>query len=153
MKDIDIDDLLNDINNTTESTTKKKKNKKKNKTEDKTVNNEEIKTDKIEQIEESVNAIKLNPEIDNKAVNEVVEEDKKKKKRRGKHKKKGDKEEAGDDNDNDENNDKNAEEEVRNKWRSLFDFSDKEITNSRFQDNESVFRVVKNWEDKPWGQT
>ena len=45
----------------------------------------------------------------------------------------------------------NVEEKI-NKYKHLFDFSDKEITNTRFQDN-SVFRVLKNWEDKPWNQT
>ena len=37
-----------------------------------------------------------------------------------------------------------------NPYRSLFDF--KEISKSRFQDN-SIFRIINNWEEKEWLQT
>ena len=37
-----------------------------------------------------------------------------------------------------------------NPYRSLFDF--KEVSKSRFQDN-SIFRLINNWEEKEWLQT
>ena len=37
-----------------------------------------------------------------------------------------------------------------NPYKKLFDF--KEVTNSRFQDN-SVLRLINNWEEKEWSQT
>ena len=37
-----------------------------------------------------------------------------------------------------------------NPYRNLFDF--KEISKSRFQDN-SIFRIINNWEEKEWLQT
>ena len=37
-----------------------------------------------------------------------------------------------------------------NPYRNLFEF--KEVSNSRFQDN-SIFRVINNWEEKEWTQT
>lgn len=37
-----------------------------------------------------------------------------------------------------------------NPYRNLFDF--KEVTKIRFQDN-SIFRVINNWEEKEWYQT
>lgn len=47
---------------------------------------------------------------------------------------------------------KNEKAEKENKYKKFFDFSGVELTNSRFQDN-SIYRVLKNWEDKPWNQT
>ena len=37
-----------------------------------------------------------------------------------------------------------------NPYRDLFDFKD--VTKSRFQDN-SIFRIINNWEEKDWFQT
>ena len=37
-----------------------------------------------------------------------------------------------------------------NPFKNLFDF--KEISKSRFQDN-SIFRLINNWEEKEWAQT
>ena len=37
-----------------------------------------------------------------------------------------------------------------NPYRNLFDF--KEISKSRYQDN-SIFRLINNWEEKEWSQT
>jgi hypothetical protein len=38
------------------------------------------------------------------------------------------------------------------RYKSFFDFSKITLTESRFQDN-SHLRIIKNWEDKPSGQT
>lgn len=71
-----------------------------------------------------------------------------KKKRVKKYQKKG-----NDKDNKDEEGEDEEESEKINKYKSLFDFSGKEITNSRFQDNTSVFRIIKNWEEKEWNQT
>ena len=39
---------------------------------------------------------------------------------------------------------------ITNPYRKLFDF--KEVSKSQFQDN-SLLRLINNWEDKPWEQT
>lgn len=83
-------------------------------------------------------------------------EEKKKKKRKKNKKKKTGNGEKDEDSDEDtlagKGNDK-PRAPRENIYKKLFDFSDKEINNSRFQDNESTFRVLKNWQEKPWKQT
>lgn len=71
------------------------------------------------------------------------EEKKKKKKKKKKVKKDpNSKNEKDDDDDKDEEDNKPRE----NPYRKLWDFTGKDITKSRFQEN-STFRVLKNWKE------
>ncbi len=170
MKDtVDIDSLLEEINSisTNNNGKGKKNNKKKQETTPKVIStNEIVKTyQAIElgnpaQVEKNIQEIiSLDQEKEveeepivevvdtetNKIVHSVDPECKKKKKKKKKKpaaevKIEGEKDVTT-----------NMEEKI-NKYKHLFDFSDKEITNMRFQDN-SALRVIKNWEDKPWNQT
>lgn len=102
--------------------------------------------------------------VDNDAVETGVEEsgnivqtleEKKAKKRTKKYKKKTvekDEKEKEDEDDNEEDDEKTVTESNAKKFKAFFNFSGNDLTNSRFQDNSS-FRVLKNWEDKPWNQT
>lgn len=157
---MDIDDLLAEINNassTNENKSKKKKNTKKNDTNvENTKTNTETKEiiQGVEQIKLESNTTTIttekNEEIKTDAEVQVVEEEAKKKKRKRNRKKKtGKVEEESDDEEEKDKEDGKRE----NIYKSLFDFSGKEITNSRFQDNTSFLRVIKNWEDIPWNQT
>lgn len=77
------------------------------------------------------------------------EEKKKKKKKKKKAKKDPNaKNEKEDDDDKEEEDNKPRE----NPFRKIWDFSGKDITKSRFQDN-STFRVLKNWSEGEWRQT
>jgi hypothetical protein len=162
---MDIDDLINEINNAGEQKkSKNKKKKTKQETETPITTNQIVQTfeaiqlgdpNKVEQniknilevnTQESVVQV-LNDEIKVESNLDLLEQEKKKKKK--KKKKKPTTGEEGD-------NEKNIEEEIEtkiNQYKNYFDFSGRTITNSRFQDNESVFRVIKNWQDKPWNQT
>ena len=161
---MDIDDLLKEINSAGEQNKSKGKKKKAK------LDNQIPSTDQIVQ---TFDAIKLgDPKktdenikiiLDGDGRNDVVKvledgiklennvelnDEEKKKKKRKKKKKAG----AG----TELENEKDIDEEVQtkiNQYRNCFDFTGKNITNSRFQDNQSVFRVIKNWEDKPWNQT
>jgi len=92
----------------------------------------------------------------NKESGNSQQEQKKKKKKRKKKPKKEEEEEE----ENDEEEEKGKEEEElkklkENKYKAFWDieFSNKPLLNTRFQDN-SVFRVLKNWEEKEgWKQT
>lgn len=101
----------------------------------------------LNQNTEIINTNLENLEGENEASENVTEEEKKKKKKKKKKAKK-------DLNLKVENENKEEEEEKKreNTWRKLFNFSEKELSNSRFQDN-SVFRVLKNWQEGPWNQT
>ncbi len=89
----------------------------------------EIKVEKEILKEETKNEIKI------EAKEETKDKVKKKKNRHKKHKK-----EKG----------KIFEIPKTNPYKDLFDF--KEVSNLRFQDN-SIFRVINNWEEKEWLQT
>ena len=89
----------------------------------------EIKVEKEIQKEETKNESKI------EAKEETKDKVKKKKNRHKKHKK-----EKG----------KIFEIPKTNPYKDLFDF--KEVSNLRFQDN-SIFRVINNWEEKEWLQT
>lgn len=77
----------------------------------------------------------------------IPEGEEKKKKKKKKNKKKKNPQEK-----DDEDEEEKDELQRENIYRKLFDFSSKEITESRFQDN-SIFRVIKDWQEKPWKQT
>merc|ERR1711957_474451 len=153
-----IDDLLDFINEPSTDTKKggKGKNKKKNKeTKPEETKPEETKTDsklievdnvKTTEVKNESQTVDENEDKDTEGQGGAEGEEKKKKKRKQKKKKKN----TDKDGDSDDGINKNKNRE--NNYRKLFDFSDKEITKSRFQDNESTFRVVKNWEEKPWTQ-
>ena len=170
---MDLDELLNEINNatTTESKSKKKKAKKTEPVPAKV----EVKNITTDQIVETFEAVKLGDplkadenfkntiegenvvkvleegdEINTESNVEVNDEEKKKKKRK-KKKKTGEKKDEGEELENEKEVATNLEENI-NKYRHLFDFSKMELNNSKFQDN-SMFRVIKNWEEKPWNQT
>ena len=162
---MDIDALLNEINNAGEQKKSKKKNKKTKTVE---TNDTSLNTDQIVKTFEAIalgdpkareenmkNALEedikeemvrvLSDEIKLESPLEIVEEEKKKKKKKKKPV-------TGADG----KLELNVEEEIENKinqYRNYFNFSDKTITNSRFQDNASVFRVLKNWDEKEWSQT
>lgn len=157
----DIDDLLNEIENASTAEVKSKSKKKKGKVEEVIFPDEgvELSTDKIVKVVEAIklgdpkkaeenvkNA--LEDEIKTESVVKVVDEEKAKKKRKKKKKKASEKKEGEEDFEKDATDlEKNI-----NKYRNIFDFSSLNITDSRFQDN-SIFRILKNWEDKPWHQT
>lgn len=104
--------------------------------------------EKLKISESNKNIQEENISIVNTEIPTTNETVKSKKKRVKKYQKKGnDKDEEQDDDEEEGNKDK------INKYKSLFDFSGKEITNSRFQDNESAFRIIKNWSEKEWNQT
>jgi len=173
MKDtVDIDSLLEEINSiSTNNNGKGKKNnnnKKKEETTQKPITTnqivqtyEAIKLGNPSQVEKNIQDI-LNADQEKEAqedpiveivdtetdkiVHTVDPECKKKKKKKKKKPTNGESKIEGE-----KDVTTNVEEKI-NKYKHLFDFSDKEITNSRFQDN-TVFRVLKNWEDKPWNQT
>jgi hypothetical protein len=90
----------------------------------------EIKVEKGVKKEETKNEIKI----------EVKEETKDKAKKKKNRHKKNKKEKKG----------KIFEIPKTNPYRDLFDF--KEVSKLRFQDN-SIFRVINNWEEKEWSQT
>jgi hypothetical protein len=92
--------------------------------------------------------VKTTDQIKIDTTTEIIDKIKKKKKNKKKKPADGTKE---DDGDADSKLNTNVEEKI-NKYKHLFDFSAMEVSNSRFQDN-SAFRVLKNWEEKPWGQT
>jgi hypothetical protein len=161
---MDLDDLINEINNAGEQKKSKTKKKKiKQESESPITTNqivqtfEAIKLGDPKKVDENIkNVIEmntqesvvqvLNDEIKVESNLDILEEEKKKKK-----KKKKKKPTTGA-----EADEKNVEEEIEtkiNQYKNYFDFSGKTLTNSRFQDNESVFRVIKNWQDKPWNQT
>ena len=104
----------------------------------------EIKDEKEKEKEEPKNEIKVEKEIQKEetkneskieAKEETKDKVKKKKNRHKKHKK-----EKG----------KIFEIPKTNPYKDLFHF--KEVSNLRFQDN-SIFRVINNWEEKEWLQT
>jgi hypothetical protein len=104
----------------------------------------EIKAEEEKEKEEPKNEIKIEKEIQKEetkneskieAKEETKDKVKKKKNRHKKHKK-----EKG----------KIFEIPKTNPYKDLFDF--KEVSNLRFQDN-SIFRVINNWEEKEWLQT
>ena len=97
---------------------------------DSTLEKKELESN-IKITEESKNEIKFEKE------EEESKEQVKKKKKKNK-KKKGKK------------NDKIFEIPQTNPYKQLFDF--KEYSKSRFQDN-SIFRLINNWEEKEWFQT
>ena len=115
--------------------------------EDKEVRNE-IKVEKEK--EEQKNEIKEEPKNEIRAKKEIqkeetkneikieAKEEKKVKKKKNRHKK--NKKEKG----------KIFEIPKTNPYKDLFDF--KEVSKLRFQDN-SIFRVINNWEEKEWLQT
>ncbi len=87
--------------------------------------------------EEPKNEIKIEEEPKNEIKPEKEEEPKEKtQKKKKKHNKKKSK--------------KIFEIPKTNPFKNLFDF--KEISKSRFQDN-SIFRLINNWEEKEWAQT
>ena len=87
--------------------------------------------------EEPKNEIKIEEEPKNEIKPEKEEEPKEKtQKKKKKHNKKKSK--------------KIFEIPKTNPFKNLFDF--KEISKSRFQDN-SIFRLINNWEEKKWAQT
>ena len=97
---------------------------------------EETKEDPKEEMkEEKFNNIKIEKEEKEENDEELKDKSPKKKK---KHKKKP------------KNNTKIFEVPQTNPYRNIFDF--KEVTKIRFQDN-SIFRVINNWEEKEWYQT
>lgn len=115
--------------------------------EDKEVRNEiKVEKEKEEQKneikEEPKNEIRAKKEIQKEeAKNEIkieAKEEKKVKKKKNRHKK--NKKEKG----------KIFEIPKTNPYKDLFDF--KEVSKLRFQDN-SIFRVINNWEEKEWLQT
>lgn len=175
MKDtVDIDSLLEEINSI--SSTNNGKGKKNNNKKKEEITPKPITTITTSQIVQTYEAIKLgNPSQVEKNIQDIINPDQEKeaqedsfveivdtetnkivhtvdpecKKKKKKKKKKPANGECKIDGEKDVTT--NVEEKI-NKYKHLFDFSDKEITNTRFQDN-SVFRVLKNWEDKPWNQT
>jgi hypothetical protein len=173
MKDnLDIDDLLAEINSSSNIGGKnskggKKKQKQKDTTD--TSNPEEsLNTKKIVEVFETIKLgnpaerdkniqdVLTTQEDDNEgtinleSVVEIVDPEKAKKKKKRSKKKKTN-ENAVDVIGGEKEVSTNLEEQV-NKFKQYFDFSDKNITDSRFQDN-SVFRILKNWEEKEWRQT
>ena len=87
--------------------------------------------------EEPKNEIKIEEEPKNEIKPEKEEEPKEKtQKKKKKHNKKKSK--------------KIFEIPKTNPFKNLFDF--KEVSKSRFQDN-SIFRLINNWEEKEWAQT
>ena len=97
--------------------------------------------DSILGINEKESSIKAKEEPKNEINDEKEEEEPKektKKKKKKNHKKKAKK--SG----------KIFEIPQTNPYRNLFDF--KEFSKSRFQDN-SIFRLINNWEEKDWFQT
>jgi hypothetical protein len=169
----DIDELLEEINNASVNTeTKSKNKKKKGKVEENIVTQQHISlnTDdivktieviklgdptKVEQNIQNVlekDIITLNQEyIKTESVVKLLEEDKAKKKKRRKKKKNDNKDANAEDGELDEEVTANAEEKI-NKWKNYFDFSGKDIKNTRFQDNSHLV-IINNWEDIPWNQT
>jgi hypothetical protein len=159
MKDtVDIDSLLDEINSisSTNNNKGKTKNKKKEDVISKPITTnqivqtfEVIKLGDPSQIEKNIQEIiniNAEKETEEESVVQVLDTDVKKKKKKKKKKPTQDTKVDGD---------KDVISEVEeniNKYRHCFDFSDREITNSRFQDNSS-FRVLKNWEEKQWNQT
>ena len=94
----------------------------------------------ISEKKEMETSIKATEEPKNEIIPEKEEESKKKtKKKKKKNNKKKNKK-----------NGKIFEVPQTNPYRNLFDF--KEFTKSRFQDN-SIFRLINNWEEKDWLQT
>jgi hypothetical protein len=163
---MDLDELLNEINKA--SSTQESKNKKK---KEKKVEKVEVTQINTDQIVETFEAVKLgNPAKQEQNFNNALEgenvvkvletgeickgdgepEEEKKKKRKKKKKKAGDKKE-GDELEDEKEVSTDLEKNFNN-FRHLFDFSALNVTDSRFQDN-SMFRVLKNWEEKPWPQT
>jgi len=163
---MDLDELLNEINKVSSSQDSKNKKKKDKKVEK--INVTSITTD---QIVETFEAVKLsNPSKQEENFNNAIEgdnvvkvletaeiskgdgepEEEKKKKRKKKKKKAGDKKDT--DELEDEKDVATDLEKNINNYRHIFDFSSCNVNNSRFQDN-SMFRVLKNWEEKPWPQT
>ena len=96
---------------------------------------EEIKNEIKEEIK---NEIKEEPKNENKIEKEEESKEKTQKKKKKHNKKKAKK------------STKIFEIPKDNPYRNLFDF--KEVTKSRFQDN-SIFRIINNWEEKEWLQT
>lgn len=158
MKDtVDIDSLLEEINSASVTNNKgKNKNKKKEESSSKPITTNQIvqtyeamKLGNPLEVEKNIQDI-INPEIVKEVeVDSIVENvdttDAKKKKKKKKKKPaqvaiEGEKDVTT-----------NLEEKI-NKYKELFDFSNVEVNNSRFQDN-SMFRVIKNWEEKEWNQT
>jgi len=159
MKDtVDIDSLLDEINSisSTNNNKGKPKNKKKEDVISKPITTNQIvqtfeviklgdPSKKEQNIQEIINT-DIEKETEEESVVQVLDTDAKKKKKKKKKKPTQDTKVDGE-----KDVIKEVEENI-NKYKQCFDFSDKVITNSRFQDN-SNFRVLKNWEEKPWNQT
>ena len=89
----------------------------------------------------------IKPEIKEEAKNEILIEQKEEKEEKEEEKK----EETKDKTQNKKKkSNKIFEIPQSNPYRDLFDFKD--VTKSRFQDN-SIFRIINNWEEKDWFQT
>ncbi len=90
-------------------------------------------------------------ELTEAAAAAASEEKKKKKKKKKKTKK-----DPNSKNEKEDEDDKEEEEQDskprENVYRKLWDFTGKDISNSRFQDN-STFRVLKNWKEGEYRQT
>jgi len=84
------------------------------------------------------------------AIKQGEGEEKKKKKKKKKKAKKDPNFKNEKDEEDDEKEEDNKPRE--NPWRKLFDFSGKDLTKARFQDN-STFRVLKNWKEGESTQT
>jgi hypothetical protein len=159
MKDIlDIDSLLEEINSVSTTNNKgKNKNKKKEETKPKSITTDQIiqtyeaiKLGNPLEVDKNIQEI-INPEIVKEVDVESIAENNDTTEMKKKKKKKNKKKTAQPTIDGEKEVVTNVEEKI-NKYKELFDFSNVEVTNSRFQDN-SMFRVLKNWEEKEWNQT
>lgn len=151
MDNKDLDELLAEINNPSIIPDKKKKQKPRKQTKDVKDNDEIVKT---------LNNIKIdnNQEITLTSEEPVIvqttdtieteaEKAKKKKKKRPKKKTENKDEETNSD------DERNKEKEEKLKYyKSWFNFDLTNLTETRYQDN-SVFRVLKDWKETPWKQT
>ncbi len=149
---LDIDDLLDQINSSKSTNKTKTKGKKKEETKPTISTAQIVQTfDNIKIENNKEGGTNFETLIDPNAGTSIVLElngeslDTEVKKKKKKKKKKINKEQA-------ETEEDKEIEEKENKYKQYFDFSKETITNSRYQDN-SMFLVLNNWEDKPWGQT
>lgn len=169
---VDIDSLLEMIESSSTANQKTKGKKKKQNTQ-KVEENKPLTTNDIVQVFEDIkinsnpgentyekHEVKIEDVVQTDLINtetlvQLVDPEKKKKKRKKKKKNKENQkeEEESEDEEDGKKKEKENEKEQINKYKAMFDFSQCEINNSRFQDNESVFRVLKNWQDKEWRQT
>lgn len=151
---MDIDDLVDFIN---DPKTKEKPSKKKgkNKKVDKPIkSNEIVETfDSLNLVDknakdEGINVVNTygDEKIDLNTNRELNNEDESKKAKKKRKRRRGNKDEDEDD-DTEE-----LKKERAHTYRKFFNFKEEDINKSRFQDM-SMFRVLHNWEDKPWNQT